>query len=107
MGGRRLLKPRQEKRVAREGNRMGFEDLDARKRSARLSATLYRDLKELKGRGFRDQLTRSGVSVPSNIAEGLERNSHKEIAQFLKNEKDCSNNNCPDPSAATRWRASG
>lgn len=62
---------------------MSFEDLEVWKRSARLSATLYQQTKDLKDFGFRDQLTRSGLSVPSNIAEGYERNSDAEIARFL------------------------
>ena len=33
--------------------------------------------------GFGDQLTRSGLSIPSNIAEGYERGSDAEIARFL------------------------
>ncbi len=62
---------------------MSFEDLDVWKRSARLSATLYQQTKQLKDFGFRDQLTRSGLSIPSNIAEGFERESKAEIARFL------------------------
>jgi len=62
---------------------MSYEDLDVWKRSARLSVTLYQQTKELRDFGFRDQLTRSGLSVPSNIAEGYERDSDKEIARFL------------------------
>lgn len=62
---------------------MAFEDLEVWKRSARLSATLHQQTKVLKDFGFRDQLTRSGLSVPSNIAEGFERDSDAEIARFL------------------------
>ncbi len=62
---------------------MAFEDLEVWKRSARLSVTLYQQTKELREFGFRDQLTRSGLSVPSNIAEGFERDSDAEIARFL------------------------
>lgn len=62
---------------------MSFEDLDVWKRSARLSATLYQETRQLKDFGFRDQLTRSGLSIPSNIAEGYERDSDAEIARFL------------------------
>ena len=62
---------------------MSFENLDVWKRSARLSATLYKTLKDLGDWGFRDQVTRSGLSIPSNIAEGFERESHAEIARFL------------------------
>jgi four helix bundle protein len=64
-------------------SRMSFEDLEVWKRSARLSATLYQQTKDLRDYGFRDQLTRSGLSIPSNIAEGFERDSNAEIARFL------------------------
>ena len=33
--------------------------------------------------GFKDQITRSALSIPSNIAEGYERASDKEIANFI------------------------
>ena len=62
---------------------MSYEDLDVWKRSANLSVALYRHTKNLSDFGFRDQLTRSGLSIPSNIAEGYERDSDKEIARFL------------------------
>ena len=62
---------------------MSYEDLDVWKRSVRLSVTLYQETCQLKDFGFRDQLTRSGLSVPSNIAEGYERGSDAEIARFL------------------------
>ncbi|MDO3377865.1 four helix bundle protein [Geoalkalibacter halelectricus] len=62
---------------------MRFEDLEVWKRSARLSADIYKELGELKDYGFKDQITRSGLSVPSNIAEGLERVSRAECVKFL------------------------
>ena len=60
-----------------------FEELDVWKRAARLSAEIYKALAEIKDYGFRDQVTRSGLSIPSNVAEGYERNSNKELALFL------------------------
>lgn len=60
-----------------------FEELDVWKKSARLSAEIFKSLVELKDYGFRDQITRAGLSIPSNIAEGYERNSDKEMANFL------------------------
>ena len=62
---------------------MAFEDLDVWKRSAGLSADIYIELKQLKDYGFKDQITRSGLSIPSNIAEGIERKSDKETLNFL------------------------
>jgi four helix bundle protein len=60
-----------------------FEELEVWKRSARLSADLCKAFAELKDFGFRDQITRAGLSIPSNIAEGHERGTDKEIANFL------------------------
>src|ERR1035441_9171964 len=60
-----------------------FENLDVWKKVARLSADIYKQLAELKDFGFRDQITRTGLSIPSNIAEGYERSSDKEIVNFL------------------------
>jgi four helix bundle protein len=62
---------------------MKFEDLEVWKKAARLSTEIYKRLKDLKDYGFRDQITRSGLSVPSNIAEGFERESQKECLTFL------------------------
>jgi four helix bundle protein len=62
---------------------MAFEDLEVWKRSAALSAEIYLELKLLRDYGFKDQITRSGLSVPCNIAEGMERNYNKEKRQFL------------------------
>ena len=62
---------------------MRFEELDVWRRSARLSADIYKALGSLKDYGFRDQITRSGLSIPSNIAEGFERGSDRDCARFL------------------------
>jgi len=48
-----------------------------------MSAELYKSLRDLKDFGFRDQNTRAGLSIPSNIAEGYEREYSKEIRNFL------------------------
>ena len=62
---------------------MTFEDLDVWKRSARLSADIYKRLRELKDYGFKDQITRSSLSISSNVAEGFERESQRECIKFL------------------------
>ncbi len=64
-------------------NMARFEELDVWKRSARLSAEIYKALIELKDYGFHDQITRASLSIPSNIAEGYERSTEKEFANFL------------------------
>lgn len=61
-----------------------FEELDVWKRSSRICITLYRKLQGSKEWGFRDQITRSALSISSNIAEGYERSSRKEYVQFLR-----------------------
>ena len=48
-----------------------------------LSADIYKELGDLRDFGFRDQITRSGLSIPSNIAEAFERESHSEAIPFL------------------------
>lgn len=63
---------------------MKFEDMEIWKRSARLSAELYKLFADCRDYGFRDQITRSGLSVPSNIAEGSERSSKKDFVRFLQ-----------------------
>lgn len=40
-------------------------------------------MRNCKDFGFKDQLTRSGLSIPSNIAEGLERQSDSDTLRFL------------------------
>ncbi len=61
-----------------------LENLEVWKRSCRLSVELYQALSDCKDFGFRDQVTRSALSVPSNIAEGYERDSTREFSRFLK-----------------------
>jgi four helix bundle protein len=63
---------------------MKFEDMEIWKRSARLSAELYKALADCKDFGFRDQITRSGLSIPSNVSEGSERGSKKDFIRFLQ-----------------------
>jgi four helix bundle protein len=62
---------------------MKCETLDVWKMSARLSAEVYKAMAALKDFGFKDQITRSGLSIPSNIAEGMEKESGKDKARFL------------------------
>jgi four helix bundle protein len=61
---------------------MRFEDLEVWRRSVALSADIYLAMKNLKDYGFKDQITRSSLSIPSNIAEGIERGSDNEVIRF-------------------------
>jgi len=62
---------------------MKCSSLNVWKLSVDISSEIYFYLSELKDYGFKDQLTRSGLSIPSNIAEGFERYSEKEKIRFL------------------------
>ena len=62
---------------------MSFESLDVWKRSKNLSVEINRYTTKLDDWGFKDQVTRSSLSILSNIAEGMERASDKEKARFL------------------------
>ncbi len=64
-----------------------FEDIEVWKRSVTLSSEVYKKLIELRDYGFKDQITRSSLSIPSNIAEGFERRSQKEYLNFLSYSK--------------------
>ncbi|WNC71191.1 four helix bundle protein [Thalassotalea psychrophila] len=62
---------------------MQYENLKVWQRSCQLSVNVYKALSTSKEFGFKDQITRSALSVPSNIAEGLERKTNKEKYRFL------------------------
>ncbi|OOZ38922.1 four helix bundle protein [Solemya elarraichensis gill symbiont] len=62
---------------------MKFEDMDVWKKSSRLSANIYKTFAQCRDYGFKDQITRSGLSIPSNIAEGYERSGNKEMINFM------------------------
>lgn len=61
-----------------------FEKLEVWKRSTWLSVELYKTLSGCRDAGFKDQITRAALSVPSNIAEGYERDSGRDFARFLR-----------------------
>jgi four helix bundle protein len=60
-----------------------FEDLDAWKISMRLTVKIYELMRDCRDFGFKDQIQRAAVSIPSNIAEGFERQTNKEFIHFL------------------------
>ena len=61
-----------------------FEDLHVWKKSTKLAVNIYSVLKNCKDYGLKDQVTRSAVSISSNIAEGYERNSRKQYIYHLR-----------------------
>ncbi len=63
-----------------------FEDLEVWQSSMKLAREVYSlTLVDLfsKDFGLKDQIRRSAVSVPSNIAEGFERDAKKQFLYFL------------------------
>jgi len=60
-----------------------FENLDVWKQSCRLAVRVYTEFKDCREYGLRDQITRSALSIPSNIAEGAERDSKQEYIRFI------------------------
>ena len=60
-----------------------FEKLEVWKKSCRLVVWIYKILKECRDYGLKDQMCRAAVSIPSNIAEGAERDSKQEYIRFL------------------------
>jgi len=62
------------------------KDLDVWKEAMKLSKQIYLatgTFPKEETYGLVSQIRRSAVSIPSNIAEGAARNSHKEFIQFL------------------------
>lgn len=60
-----------------------LENLEVWRRACRLSVKMYQALADCKEFSFKDQVTRSALSVPSNIAEGYERGTGQYRIQFL------------------------
>jgi four helix bundle protein len=60
-----------------------FENLEVWQKACRLAVRLYLVLGKCKDYGLKNQMTKSGVSVASNIAEGAERGSAAEFIRFL------------------------
>jgi len=62
---------------------MKCEKLDVWKKSARLSADVYKTFSTCRDFGFKDQITKASLFIPSNIAEGMEKSSLKDQVRFL------------------------
>ena len=60
-----------------------FEELEVWKRSSRLAVSILELVDGIKLYALRDQMARCCISVPSNIAEGAERESNREFRRFL------------------------
>jgi four helix bundle protein len=62
----------------------GLRRLDVWKRACRLSVNVYGLTRRCPDRAYRDQVTRSALSIASNIAEGYERGTNRDRARFLQ-----------------------
>jgi four helix bundle protein len=60
-----------------------YENLEVWTKAVELSVQIYNIFSHCRDYGFKDQICRAAVSVPSNIAEGMERDSVKETIRFL------------------------
>jgi four helix bundle protein len=60
-----------------------FEDLEVWQRGCRHAVEVFETFATCRNFTMQDQVQRSALSVPSNIAEGYERNSNKEFIRFL------------------------
>ena len=63
------------------GTIKNFEDLAVWKMSREIVNLIYADFKACRDYGFRDQITRAGISIMNNISEGF--CSDAEFKQFL------------------------
>ena len=64
-----------------------FEDLEIWKRGCNLTVDIHVALAESKDFALRNQMERSSLSIPSNIAEGCERDSTPDFIKFLRYSK--------------------
>lgn len=62
---------------------MIYENLEVWKKSKDLAVNVYRNMASNRDYGFKDQITRSALSVVSNIAEGMERKTNPDKSRFL------------------------
>jgi four helix bundle protein len=64
----------------------GFKNLKVWQKSKELAVLIYKITQEKDFRqdfGFKDQIRRAAISIPSNIAEGDERGTNKEAVRFF------------------------
>jgi four helix bundle protein len=61
-----------------------FEKLEVWKRACRLGVDVCRTLARTKQYVLKDQMQRAAISIPSNIAEGSERDSKQDFIRFLR-----------------------
>ncbi|PYL42412.1 MAG: hypothetical protein DME29_09245 [Verrucomicrobia bacterium] len=60
-----------------------FQDLEVWQRGCRLAVDVFQTFASCRNFTMQDQVQRSALSIPCNVAEGYERNSNKEFVRFL------------------------
>ena len=60
-----------------------FEDLEVWQRGCRLAVNIFETFSTCRNSSVQNQVQRSALSIPSNVAEGYERDSNKEFVRFL------------------------
>ena len=60
-----------------------FEECLAWQKSKDLTILIYQTFQKSRDFSFRDQICRAAVSIMNNVAEGFERNTNKELRNFL------------------------
>ena len=60
-----------------------FEKLEVWELARNLAVQIYKNFGGCRDFGFRDQICRSAMSISSNVAEGVERNSPAEFRNFI------------------------
>jgi four helix bundle protein len=61
-----------------------FEKLEVWKRACRLAVSVCQLVSKSKQYVLKDQMQRAAISIPSNIAEGSERDSKQDFIRFLR-----------------------
>ncbi|OEU61870.1 MAG: hypothetical protein BA867_07085 [Desulfobacterales bacterium S5133MH16] len=62
---------------------VSFESLEVWKAGCRLAVSVTKMMRDCRVFGFRDQMIRAAISIPSNIAEGSERHTSKDFRHFV------------------------
>lgn len=69
--------------MSMENNYHSFEDLHIWQEGMKLCDEIYSCLNKCRDFGLRDQMQRSSVSIPSNIAEGFELSTNRAFIRHL------------------------
>jgi four helix bundle protein len=60
-----------------------FEDLEVWQRGCRLAVDVFESFSTCQSFTMQNQIQGAALSIPSNVAEGYERDSNKEFVRFL------------------------